>query len=248
VAQPSVAAVQTPAVEGAVAAPQVRVAVSQTPKVSVAQAAPRARLAAAAGPKAPAFPRQAPSAAANLTVREADDGFHPMKWLCFGLGALVALILAANYLMVDRPLNSNFGQTPYANVLVYAHYGAFMQPNVMVIHIPASDKITPETITDFLVALAHSTPRNPITGDYFERVALTSRWTAQYSFAGSAWKQLGDMQQDSANDRRDRILEDGSDASGEPLLGASTLNEAAQEARRQSAWNNFVANFVKGGS
>jgi hypothetical protein len=150
--------------------------------------------------------------------------------------------------MVDRPLKSNFGQTTYANVFIYAHYGAFVQPSVMVIHIPASDKLTPDNITDFLVALAHSTPRNPLTGDYFDRVALTSRWTAQYSFAGSAWKQLGDMQQDSAEDRKDRILEDGSDASGQPLLGESTLNEAAQESRRQGAWTTFVANFTKAGS
>jgi hypothetical protein len=243
VAQPSLSGGATPAVkagQAAVPSAQVRAAVAAGPK-------------AASGPKptvAAALPYQSPSIGGDHTVKEDHDDFHPVKWLCIVLGALVFIVVVANYFMVDRPLNSNFAQTPspYSSVFVYAHYGAFVQPNVMVIHIPASDKITPDNITDFLVALAHSTPQNPITGDYFERVALTSGWTAQYSFAGSAWKQLGDMQQDSVDDRKARILEDGSDASGQPLLGESTLNEAAQEARRQEAWKSFVAKFTKSGS
>jgi hypothetical protein len=243
VAQPSLAGGATPAVkagQAAVPSAQVRAAVAAGPK-------------AASGPKptvAAALPYQSPSIGGDHTVKAEHDDFHPVKWLCIVLGALVFIVVAANYFMVDRPLNTNFAQTPspYANVLVYAHYGGFVQPNVMVIHIPASDKITPDNITDFLVTLAHSTPQNPITGDYFERVALTSGWTAQYSFAGSAWKQLGDMQQDSADDRKARILEDGSDASGQPLLGESTLNQAAQEARRDEAWKSFVAKFTKPGS
>lgn len=146
--------------------------------------------------------------------------------------------------MVDRPLVSSLGQTSYSNVTVYAHFGAFIQPNVMVIHIPASSKITPENLIDFLVALAHSTPQNAITRDLYERVALTSGWTAQYSFSGGIWKELGDMQQESEAQRKDFLMGQLEDGNGQPSVTGSTLNEAAQQARRDQAWLAFVAHFT----
>jgi hypothetical protein len=138
--------------------------------------------------------------------------------------------------------------TSYANITTYGHYGAFVQPNVMVIHIRPSDKLTADNITDFLVALANSTPKNPITGDYFDRVAITPGWTAKYSFAGSAWKTLGDMKGDSVDDIRTQILSNAYDAGGQRVLGETTMNEEAQEARREAAWKEFVASFAKSGS
>ncbi len=168
-----------------------------------------------------------------------------MKWICIILGGLVALVLALNYLLLTRPLASALGQTSYANVFVYGHYGAFVQPNVMVIHVPHSDKLTPDNFTDFLVALAKSTPKNPITNDDFDRIAITSGWTAQYSFPGSAWKSLGEMKGQSAEDIRTQILSNGSDAGGNELMPPTTMNEAAQEQRREAEWKQFVANFAK---
>jgi hypothetical protein len=96
-----------------------------------------------------------------------------VKWVCFILGAIVLLVIAVNYVLIERPLGTNMGATSYSGVFTFAHYGAFVQPNVVVIHIPPSDKVTPDNITDFLVALAQSTPKNPVTGDYFERIAIT---------------------------------------------------------------------------
>jgi hypothetical protein len=234
------------AAEGTAQVPSVRVATATTAH-RVAVAAPQAvqaprPVAAAATPHAAAAPH------AGHVIKEDDDGFHPVKWICIIVGVLLAIVLAVNFLFINRPLASSLGQTSYANVFVYGHYGAFVQPNVIVIHIPRSDKLTADNLAEFFVALAQSTPKNPITNDYFDRVAITSGWTAQYSFPGSAWKSLGDMKGQSAEDIRTQVLSNGSDGSGEPLLGATTLNEAAQEERREAMWKQFVANFTKSGS
>jgi hypothetical protein len=232
---------------------------SPKPMVSVAQTAvpsPQARVAvvapsiAAPGATPPAETAPTPEPDSVLVhPEEHEEGFPAIKWLCIALGALLGMVLAGNYFMVDWPFRSNFARTPYASVFVYAHYGAFVQPNVVVIHIPASAKLTPDNITDFLAALAASTPKNPITGDYFERVALTSGWVSQYSFAGSAWKELGDMQHESAEDREIQILSAGTDAAGKPLLEEeTTLGDEAREARRERAWKAFVGSFTQPGS
>jgi hypothetical protein len=231
------------------AAPQAKA--QQATAVRTAQAAtPSAavRAAVAAGPKAAvgAKPVMArgnvapfPGTHAGHVVEERQEGFHPMKWVCIGLGALILIILMVNYLMVSHPLRSRLAQTPYSNVFVYAHYEGFIWPQTIVIHIPATDKLTPGNMTDFLVALAHSTPGN------FDRVALTSGWMPQYSFAGSAWKNLGEMQDDSVEDRKDRILSDAVDAAAQPLLQTSFLSEEAQQAKHEQAWKDFVAKFTR---
>jgi hypothetical protein len=161
---------------------------------------------------------------------------QPLKWVCIGLGIFILLVLGGNYLLVNRPLVSNLGQTPYSNVAVYAHLGAFMQPNVMVIHIPASTAITPDNLTDFLVALAQSTPQTPITRGLFDRVALTSGWTAQYSFSGGGWKALGDMRQDSKAHRKEFLLAQMADADGQPVPKST--------AERDKVWDVFAAHFI----
>jgi len=266
IAQPAVAEASAP-----VAEPQaVPVAQVQIPSVRVAQAAPsaEARPVVAVAAKAPAVrvaavteaqpamiatPRtiHAPVEAAPSTphaghkIKE-EDHFHPVKWICIILGVVIALVLAVNYLLINRPLVSAMGQTEYANVFVYGHYGAYVQPNVMVIHIWHTDKLTPDKLPEFFVELAKSTPKNPITNDYFDRIAITSGWTAQYSFSGSAWKSLGEMKGQSAEDIRTAILSSGSDAGGNDLMPPTTMNEAAQEQRREAEWKQFVANFAKG--
>ena len=72
------------------------------------------------------------------------------------------------------------------------------------------------------------------------RVALTSGWTAQYSFAGYSWKELGD---ESAAPTEEDFMERLGDGSGQALLPESTLSEQAQQARREQVWAAFVANF-----
>jgi hypothetical protein len=190
---------------------------------------------------------------APILVRPAGDDEsipekeHPLfKWICIGLGAIVALTVGVNYFLVDRPLVSAMGQTPYSNVTVYGHLGAFVQANVIVIHVPPSEALNKDNFTSFLVALAKSTPVNPITHDQFERVALTSRWTAQYSFSGFAWKELGDMGQQTADQQEDDIMDELGDGGGNPLKPESTLNEEAQEAKRAAVWDAFVNTFASG--
>jgi len=220
--------------------PRVSVATASAspPRVSVATASaspPRVSVATASA-NTPTVRAAAPVPArstGDLTVKE-DEGPHPLKWVCIGLGIFILLVLGGNYLLVDHPLVSNLGQTSYSNVRVYAHFGAFMQPNVMVIHIPASPAITPDNLIDFLVALAHSTPQSPITGDLYERVALTSGWTGQYSFSGGSWKELGDMRDEDKAELKEALLVRLADAGGQPLVPEG----------RDQVWETFVAHFT----
>jgi hypothetical protein len=221
----------------AVGTPQVRVAAAGAPQVRVATKA-------AGTPTVRAVTPILVRTTGELVVKDDEEASHPFKWICIGLGVLILLILGGNYLLVDKPLVSDLGQTPYANVTVFAHLGAFMQPNVLVIHIPASSTITPDNLTDFLVALAHNTPQNPMSHDPFERVALTSGWMAQYSFSGYSWKELGDMQHESAARRKEFLMDQMGDAGGQPLMPESTLNEAMQKAIRDQVWETFTAHFA----
>ena len=214
----------------AAGAPQVRVVAMATPQVRVAtKAAVTPILVRTTG---------------ELVVKDEEETFHPFKWICIGLGVLILLVLGGNYLLVDQPLVSNMAQTPYSNVTVYAHLGAFMQPNVLVIHIPASPAITPDNLTDFLATLARNTPQNPISHEPFERVALTSGWMAQYSFSGYSWKELGDMRHESGAQRKEFLMDQMGDAGGQPLMPESTLNEAMQKAMRDQVWETFEAHFA----
>jgi hypothetical protein len=218
--------------------PQVRVAAvsASIPKVRVAAVSTETPTIRAATP-VPVH------STGNLAVKK-DEASHPLKGVCIGLGILILLVFGGNYLLVDQPLVSNLSQTSYSNVGVFGHFGAFVQPNAMVIHIPASSKITPDNLTDFLVALARSTPQDPITRDLFERIALTSGWTAQYSFSGYTWKQLGGMGQEGEAQRKEFLLAQMNDASGQSLMPESTLSEAAQQAAREQVWETFVAQFT----
>ncbi len=221
---------------GSAGTPQMRVASAETPRVRAAAPAAETPSVRAAAPAA------VRSTASFKVKQEAESSL--MKWICIGLGTLILLVFAGNYLLVDRPLVSNLGKTSYSNVTVYAHLGAFIQPNVMVIHIPASSKITPDNLTDFLATLARSTPENPITRDLYTRVALTSGWKAQYSISGYSWKELGDMQHEDKAEQKEALLGRLADASGEPLMPESTLSDSEQQAKRERVWAAFVTHFA----
>jgi hypothetical protein len=246
-ATPSVATpkIATPAVATpSIATPKIATPTAATPKVATAVAA---KPVAAKAVAAKAAARAGTGSAKDYSVKTGDEGGHTFKWICIGLGVVILLVIAANVLLVSWPYSSAFGKTPSGGISSYAHLGAFVQPNVIVIHIPRSEKITPDNITDVLVDVARSTPINQITNDNFDRVALTSGWASQYSFSGLDWKHLAGMKQNSALARRDVILQDGVDAGGQPLLGESTLNDQAREAKRAAAWAAFVENFSKPG-
>jgi len=242
----------TPKVKVAIAAsgtPQARVpTVAGAPKVKVAAASPamqKPRVAAAAATAAAREAAVAPGRFQGALEVKQEDHSHPVKWLCIGLGIFVALVLLLNFTLVDYPLTSKFGKTSYSDVTVFAHFGAFMQPNVIVIHIPASNKITEENLPDILIALARSSPGNPITGNLYSRVAITSGWTAQYSFSGDSWKALANEDQETEDQRKDFLMGQMDGPGGESLLPESTLNVEAQKTRREQTWKAFVAHFAR---
>jgi len=182
----------------------------------------------------------------SYVVKEENEGPHPLMWLCIALGVLIFALVVVNFLLVDRPLVSGLGQTPYSKVTVYAHLGAFIQPNVIVIHIPASSALTSANLTDFLVSLARSTPPIPMSDNSFQRVGLTSGWTSTYTLSGYAWKQLGEMGRDEEAQRKEFLLDQLGNAVGEPIMaGRSQSDEAAQQADRDKVWNAFVAQFTR---
>jgi hypothetical protein len=226
-------------------------AVGAPPKVTlpgstpVAKAAvPTARAAAVTPEAKAAVPVAQP--AKNYVVKEDDAGAHPLKWVSIFLGVLIVGLVVVNYFLVDRSLVSGLGQTPYSGVTVYAHLGAYLQPNVIVIHVPKTNAITNENLTDFLVALAHSTPSIPLSSNLFDRVALTSGWTASYTLSGYAWKQLGDMGKDDEAQRKEFLLDQLADAVGDPLITSrSNEDEATLLAEREKVWDTFAAQFVR---
>lgn len=220
-------------------APIPRVKAIPTPRIV---AVPHATAQGSAKIPAAHVAKPVPSTSSRI-VRE-NHGFHPLKLFCIGLAIVVLMALGGNYLLVDAPLVSRLGQTPYAHVPVYAHLGGFMQPNVMVIHIPSSSALTHDNLTDFLAALARSTPEAPFGDHSFDRIALTSGWMGQYSFSGHDWKQLGEMED--VAQRKAFLLDQMSDAAGQPLLsGNSTLDEFARQAERDKIWAAFAAQFIR---
>ena len=231
------------------APPKVRVASASTPRARVASAVaapPKVSVPTVGSPhvRVAAVTPALVSSTGDLKVKEENDGTHTLKWVCIGLGLLILLFVGGNYLLVDQPLVSNLDKTSYSNVTVYAHFGAFIQPSVVLIHISPSSALTQDNLTDFIVALAHSTPRSPITGDIYSRVALTSGWTAQYSFSGSSWKELGDMRDVDDAELKEALLARLADAGGLPVMPESTLDEAAQQAARDQVWQKFAAHFI----
>ena len=228
-AQPKVAASGQPKVAGA--APKVAAAAAAAPRMAAA-GAPTVRAKATAGRSTGA-----------VEVKE-EEHFNPLKWLCLVVGGIVIVLVLANAFLISIPLSSKFGRTAFSNISVYGHFGAFMQPNVLVIHIPTSSHITSDNLADVMVALARSSPADPITGGTFDRVAITSGWTAQYSFSGSSWKALAQLEQEGAAQRKELILAQMDDAGGQPILPPSTLDETAQETKRAAIWKAFVSHFA----
>jgi hypothetical protein len=230
-AVPPALVAEAPPVEGA--AVPVAIASASGPQVRVKAVAPTARA---------AVPMPAPEPI-DHTIKD-DSGSHPLKWLCIGMGALIFIVVVVNYFLVDQPLTASLAQTRYSEVTVYGHLGAFLQPNVLVIHVPPSAKVTPASLTDFMVALAHSTPNSPLTGEPFARVALTSGWTAQYSFSGYGWKELGDSADKTDDQRKQDIMSHMDYANGQSILPESTLNDEARRAQSDIIWGAFVNHFT----
>ena len=232
-------------------APMPRVATGPMPKiVSTGQTGPVPRIAGTPAvtvtPAAVAAPRVAVAAKKNYVVKEADGGSHPLKWISIGMGALLLGVIGLNYLLVDRPLASSLSQTRFASVGAYAHLGAFVQTSVIVIHVPASTQLTKANLTDFLVALAKSTPQMPLSENTYARVGLTSGWTSSYTLPGYAWKQLGEAGKDDVAQRKEALLDSLTGSTGEPLMSPpGNKSEKALQAEREKIWDAFAAQFTQ---
>jgi hypothetical protein len=177
---------------------------------------------------------------------EQEIGIPFMKWTCIALAILILAAVGVNYLLVDRPIGSGLSQTIYSQVPVYAHLGAFLQPDALVIHVPVSPMLTSANLTDFLQVLAHGTPPAPTGKNPFDNVSLTTGWTGHYSFAGYAWQEFGDMAGLDEAHKRAFLLDNLRDSSGRPLVSPSgALDPAAQQAERDKAWTEFAAYFTR---
>ncbi|MCE0497821.1 MAG: hypothetical protein LV481_07750 [Methylacidiphilales bacterium] len=175
-----------------------------------------------------------------------ERGFRFMKWICIILTVLILAAVGVNYLLVDQPLVSRMSQTTYANVPVYAHLGAFVQPDALIIHVPVSSAVTSANLVDFLQVLAHSTPKAPGGGNTFDDVSLTTGWAGHYSFTGYAWKEFGDMADANEEQKQAFLLDQLKDTSGQSLVSSEgALEPAAQQAERDKVWAEFVAYFTQ---
>jgi hypothetical protein len=179
----------------------------------------------------------------SVVVDEKDDGVHILRWLCAIPGILIVVLVALNYFLVDGPLVSALRQSAFPTTTVYAHLGAFVQPNALVIHIPSNSAITRDTLPDFLLALARSTPADPL-GGAFTRVSLTTGWTGRYTFSGPDWKQLGDMSGDSEDGIKAFLLDHAGDAAGAGIIPPRVKVNGQWVDQRDKAWNDFVHYFT----
>jgi len=234
--------------------PMPRIASGPIPKVVAASpatqtgAVPRVAAAAPVAGDASVTAQRVAAAtpAKSYVVKEENAGSHPMKWLSIGMGVLLFGVMGLNYLLVDHPLSSGMSKTPFSSVTAYAHLGAFVQTDVIVIHVPATSKLTKANLTEFLVALAQSTPSMPTSENSFGRVALTSGWTASYTLPGYAWKQLGEMGKDDEAQREEFLLDSLGGPAGEQLMmPAANRDEASLQAEREKVWNAFASQFIQ---
>jgi hypothetical protein len=229
----------TPAAKAPVPVPVV--AASAKPMSAVARATP-----AVATVKAKAMPVQGKPLVQvtrdTKVVEDHHEGFSPLKWICIGLGLVIAGALGANYVYIDKPLTDKLSETHYANVTVYAHLGAFVQPGALVIHIPNSPAVTNANLVDFLIVLAHNTTQ---PANLFKRISLTTGVTSHYTMSGFAWKELGDMSQDDEAQKEDFLLAQLTGSDGQLIYDpAQTMNDASRQYLRDKAWKTFVDYFT----
>jgi hypothetical protein len=239
-------------------APAPRVGTVPLPKPAVGEAAvqtgavPKVAVKVSGGRAVPPGFKATRPAAKSAAAQEHDmvvkevGGVSYLKLFCIGLALLIVALIGANYLLVDRPISSTLSKTPYANVSVYAHLGAFVQPGALVIHIPPSAGVTSANLPEFLQVLAHSTPDAPLGGGTFDEVSLTTGWTGHYCFTGYAWKEYGDMSDQDDEHKQAFLLDQLKDASGQPLLSpGGSIDPNAQQSERDKLWTEFVTYFAK---
>ena len=220
--------------------------------VPVAQPAPVARVTpvAAAVPVVQARPIvqtvQRVKSGKELVVKE-EPSFSFFKFFVMALGLAVVGVVGANYVLVSQPLSSNLLKTNFATTPVYAHLGAFFQPDTVIIHLRPSSNVNSKNLANFLTNLAQSTPTQPINQQPFSTVGLTSAWTSQFLMAGADWKTLGGMANATDDQQKDFILTHIRYPNGQPLVNPSHNVDPDSQAvtdRRNTGWENLSSTLV----
>jgi hypothetical protein len=159
-----------------------------------------------------------------------------------GLLALFTLI-ELNYQFIDRPLDGSLAQTPFVLVQAHAHLDLLVKPDTLVIHVVPSAETRADNFADFLFALAHSTPPLPFGLKPVTTVELTPSWLGEYAMDGEAWRQLAQMDQATAQERKEFVLDHLTDGKGQPLVAKALDGEAAKRARAQ-IWADVTESFT----
>ena len=175
---------------------------------------------------------------------EVKHEFPIFKVIFFVMFLIVAGILAANYLLVEKPFAANFATTAYASVPAYVHLGAFTQPGALVVHVPPTAAVNADNFADFLAALAKSTPPQPFNSGPFDGVGITSSWQSQYVMNGRDWQTLAQMTDVSGDERKKFEIEHFVQIDGTPLAKIRKNEDPANiTAIEDKAWQSLVANF-----
>ncbi len=183
-----------------------------------------------------------PKSSSSLITKDGSSGFTFLLLIPF---LAVAGVIAANYFMVDLPFANNLAMTPFKSVQAYAHLGAFVQPNTLLIHILPTKELNQDNFADLLVAMARSTPSQSFNHKPFDSVGLTSLWQSQYTFSGVDWQKLGQMEGASSADKKKFELAHLEDTNGSPLAySRKTDNPTAVATRQAKAWQALVAHFL----
>jgi hypothetical protein len=178
----------------------------------------------------------------SFKIKDGSSGFKFFFWLPF---LAVSGVIAANYFMIDKPFANKLAMTPFKSVQVYAHLGAFVQENALLIHILPAKELTKDDFADLLAAIAKSTPSQPFNHKPFNSVGLTSSWQSQYIFIGADWQKLGQMEGASHDDKKKFELAHFEYTDGSPLAYSRKTDNPIDVARRQNkAWQALVAHFL----
>jgi hypothetical protein len=170
--------------------------------------------------------------------------FPVFKILFAVLGVIIAALVVVNYFLVDQPFQASMAKTPFAKVQAYAHLGAFVQPNVLLIHVLPSKEINSDNFADLLTALTQSAPRQAVAGKEFTTISLTPAWLGVYAIDASDWEGFADMGGFTPEEKRQFVLSHLEWITGAPLI-ETHRNETADQrkAREDRVWSELVARF-----
>jgi hypothetical protein len=152
-------------------------------------------------------------------------------------------VVALNYQYIDRPFDGSLAQTPFVLVQAHAHLDLFVKPDTLVIHVVPSAETRPDNFADFLFALAQSTPPLPFGLKPASSIELTPSWLGEYAMDGDAWRQFAQMDQATAEERMDFVLDHLTTRTGQPLVAKSLEGDAAKRARAKT-WAELTGSFT----